>query len=117
MIRLSLGKYETGKIEFVVDDVSGSRSPPATGTAYAFQMPDELDPTRIFCRSGENDAPAKLLFAKKSATEYCVGLKDLSVSPVADSAERVSPAQAARERARVTNDRVRRISSSETGNR
>jgi hypothetical protein len=44
-----------------VDDVSGSGSPPATGTRYAFQMPDAFDPTRTFCRSGENDAPKNSL--------------------------------------------------------
>ena len=60
--RSSAGKYEIAKIEFVVDVVSGSSDPPATGMEYAFQMPVTFDDTRSFWLPGAHDAPEYSVF-------------------------------------------------------
>jgi hypothetical protein len=49
-------------MEFPVDWVSGWGSPPPTGTAYAFQIPDRFDETRSFWRSGAQEAPKNRVF-------------------------------------------------------
>ncbi len=61
-MRSSAGKYEIANIEFVVDCVSGCGAPPPIGTAYAFQIPERFDETRIRCRSGAHEAPKYSVF-------------------------------------------------------
>jgi hypothetical protein len=58
-------------VKSVVDFVSASGLPPATGMLYTLKMPLSLEENRILFPSAENEAPLTVVVAMNCSMEYC----------------------------------------------